>query len=324
VRLPLTLRLLGVLRTRLGGSLAGVDAADVPTAREAIVRLQGGPLGRAVIGRPPRGVTITDGVVRTDAVPAGLSVRVYRPASAGGVATPAPVVLNFHGGGFVQGDLAQSQWFCGHVAHASGATVISVDYRLAPEHRFPTPVQDCYDVTAAVAADPAAWGVDADRLHVMGDSAGGNIATVVCLMARDRRRRGEPAPRIASQALIYPGVEMVDVLPSERAIPHAPILSAADIRGYHALYLGDADGTDPYASPLRADLTDLPRALVQTAEHDPLRDHGERYATALAAAGVPVRHTCYVGAAHGYIATAGITGGVSHQAVWEVAHSTRG
>lgn len=321
MRLPLTLRLLGVLRTRLGGSLAGVAAADVPSAREAVVRLQAGPLGRAVIGRPPRDVTVSDTVIPTGAVPAGLPVRVYRSA---GVGTSAPVVLNFHGGGFVQGDLAQSQWFCGHVAHASGSTVISVDYRLAPEHRFPTPVQDCYDVTAAVAADPGAWGVDADRLHVMGDSAGGNIATVVCLMARDRRRHGEPAPRIASQALIYPGVEMIDVLPSERAIPHAPILSAADIRGYHALYLGDGDGTDPYASPLRADLTDLPRALIQTAEHDPLRDHGDLYATALAAAGVPVRHTCYVGAAHGYVATAGFTGGVSHQAVWEVAHSIRG
>lgn len=321
MRLPLTVRVLGALRTRLGGSLAHLDPDAVPTARAAVTRLQAGPLGRAVIGRRPPDVAVEDTVVRTATVPTGLSARVYRPPSTD---APAPVVLNFHGGGFVQGDLDQSEWFCGHVARAAGIVVISLDYRLAPEHRFPIPVQDCYDATAAVAAAPGTWGIDPSRVHVMGDSAGGNIATVVCLMARDRRRRGEDAPAIASQALVYPGVEMVDVLPSERAIPHAPFLSASDIRGFHALYLGDADGTDPYASPLRADLSDLPPALVQTAEHDPLRDHGERYAAALAAAGVPVRHTRYVGAAHGYVATAGVTAGVSHQAVWEVAHSLRG
>ena len=113
--------------------------------------------------------------------------------------------------------------------------------------------------------------------------------------------------------------ELIEVLPSERAIPVAPLLRAVDIRGFSRLYLGDGDGTEPYASPLRADLTDLPRALVQTAEHDPLRDHGELYAAALARAGVPVRHTEYQGAAHGYISTSGLTPWVSHQAAWEVA-----
>ncbi|WP_433033695.1 alpha/beta hydrolase [Actinomycetospora sp. CA-053990] len=253
-------------------------------------------------------------------MPGGLPVRVYRPADS---ASPAPVVVNFHGGGFVQGDLDQSEWFCAHVAREGSVVVVSVDYRLAPEHTFPVPAQDCYDAVAALVADARAWGIDPARVAVMGDSAGGNLATVVCLMARDRRLDGLDAPAIAAQVLVYPGTEMVDVLPSERAIPVAPILSAADIRGFHTLYLAGADGTHPYASPLRADLAGLPPALVQTAEHDPLRDHGERYVEALDAAGVPVRHTRYLGAAHGYVATATLTPRTSLQAVAEIAAFVR-
>jgi acetyl esterase len=316
VRLPLRLRLLGALRRRLGGSVAHLPPAEVPAARAAVLELQHGPLGRAVLGRPPRDVVVEEARLPTAAVPEGLPVRVYRPPSTG---TPAPAVVNFHGGGFVQGDLEQSDWFCAQVAHAGSVVVVSVDYRLAPEVTFPVPAQDCYDAVAALAAAPGRFGIDPSRLAVMGDSAGGNLATVVCLMARDRLRDGRDAPVVAAQALVYPGVEMVDVLPSERAIPVAPILSAADIRGFHALYLGGADGTHPYASPLRADLTGLPPALVQTAEHDPLRDHGERYVEALDAAGVPVRHTRYLGAAHGYVATGGLTPRTSLQAVAEVA-----
>jgi acetyl esterase len=319
VRLPLGLRLLGALRRRLGGSVAHLAPDAVPAAREAVLRLQHGPLGRVVIGPAPRDVTIIDARLPTAAVPEGLPVRVYRPA---GSASPAPVVVNFHGGGFVQGDLDQSEWFCAHVAREGSVVVVSVDYRLAPEHTFPVPAQDCYDAVAALVADARAWGLDPARVAVMGDSAGGNLATVVCLMARDRRLDGHPnrhdAPAIAAQVLVYPGTEMVDVLPSERAIPVAPILSAADIRGFHALYLAGADGTHPYASPLRAELAGLPPALVQTAEHDPLRDHGERYVEALDAAGVPVRHTRYLGAAHGYVATATLTPRTSLQAVAEI------
>jgi acetyl esterase len=273
------------------------------------------------MGTPPRDVLVEDAPLPTAAVPEGLPVRLYRPPSTD---APAPAVVNFHGGGFVQGDLDQSEWFCAHVAREASAVVVSVDYRLAPEHPFPVPAQDCHDAVAALAADPGRWGIDPGRLAVMGDSAGGNLATVVCLMARDRRRDGLDAPTVAAQVLVYPGVEMVDVLPSERAIPVAPILSAADIRGFHALYLAGGDGTDPYASPLRADLAGLPPALVQTAEHDPLRDHGERYVEALDAAGVPVRHTRYLGAAHGYVATGGLTPQTSLQAVAEVAAFLRG
>ena len=301
--------------------MAHLDPADVPAAREAVLRLQHGPLGRAIIGSAPRDVTIVDARLPTAGVPEGLPVRVYRPARGD---SPAPVVVNFHGGGFVQGDLDQSEWFCAQVAREGSTVVVSVDYRLAPEHTFPVPAQDCYDAVAALVADAHAWGLDPARVAVMGDSAGGNLATVVCLMARDRRVDGLDAPAIAAQVLVYPGVEMVEVLPSERAIPVAPILSAADIRGFHALYLGGADGTHPYASPLRAELAGLPPALVQTAEHDPLRDHGEHYVEALGAAGVPVRHTRYLGAAHGYVATGGLTPQTSLQAVAEIAAFLRG
>ena len=236
---------------------------------------------------------------------------------------PAPLVVNFHGGGYVQGDLAQSDWFCGQVSLLAGAVVVSVDYRLAPEHPFPIPAQDAYAATAALAAEPGRWGIDPARVAVMGDSAGGNLATVVCLMARDARHRGERAPVIGAQCLVYPGTEMVEVLPSERAIPYAPILNASDIRGFVSLYLAGADGTVPYASPLRADLTDLPPALVQTAEHDPLRDHGTQYVDALRGAGVPVRHTEYQGTPHGYISMPRLLPSVAHQAAWEVAHWVR-
>lgn len=321
MRLPWTIRLLGAAMRRLGRPASLATPAEAPARRASSRRLQATPFGRAVVRRRPRDVGVEESLVVTDAVPAGLPVRVYRPPTSD---VPSPVMMNFHGGGFVQGSLDQSDWFCGEVARAAGVVVVSVDYRLAPEHPFPVPAEDCYAATAAIAAEPGRWAVDAERLGVMGDSAGGTLATVVCLMARDHRRAGRPAPTIRAQALVYPGAEMIDILPSERAIPIAPLLTAADIRGFSRLYLADGDGADPYASPLRADLTELPPALVQTAEHDPLRDHGELYAAALAEAGVPVRHTRYQGAAHGYVSTAGLTARVSQQAVWEVAHHLAG
>ncbi|MEJ2867107.1 alpha/beta hydrolase [Actinomycetospora sp. OC33-EN08] len=319
MRLPLRTRVLGTLRSALSGSVADLPPADVPAARERSGRIQAGPAGRAVVGRHDRRVVTEDASLELP--DATLPVRVYRPPHL--AAVPAPVVVNFHGGGFVQGDLDQSDWYCGQVALLAGVVVVSVDYRLAPEHPFPGPADDCYGAVAALVADPGRWGIDPARVAVTGDSAGGNLATVVCLMARDARRRGEDAPTIGAQCLVYPGVEMVDVLPSERAIPTAPILHASDIRGFHRLYLGGADGTDPYASPLRADLTGLPPALVQTAEHDPLRDHGIRYADALRAAGVTVRHTDYQGACHGYISLPRLLPTTAHQAAWEVAEWVR-
>jgi acetyl esterase len=207
-------------------------------------------------------------------------------------------VLNFHGGGWVSGNLRQSEWWASSIAARSGAVVVSVDYRLAPEHPFPTPVEDCYAATKWVTEHADELGVDARRVAVMGDSAGGNIAAVVCLMARDRG-----GPHISLQVLIYPGVDFLTEFPSKLENADAPILGKKDVDNAHRLYFHGSSGdrADPYASPLRAKHADLPPAVIQTAQYDPIRDEGAAYAQALREAGVPVRYTNYVDAVHGYI-----------------------
>ncbi len=244
--------------------------------------------------------------------PAGdIPVRVYRPARA--AAGPRPLILNFHGGGFVFGDLRLADWMCSSAAVTVGAVVVSVDYRLAPRHRFPAAVDDCY--AALVWAAENATGLGAGRptglgagspgqtapppIGVMGESAGGNLAAVMCLLARDRG-----GPRISHQALLYPPTDMTR-MPRKSAT--ALIIPEADMLAYRRLYLGDADPADPRVSPLlAADHTGLPPALIQVGEHDPLREDGARYAAALRSAGVIVRFTEYVGMPHGYLNFPGI------------------
>ena len=244
--------------------------------------------------------------------PAGdIPVRVYRAARA--AAGPRPLILNFHGGGFVFGDLRLADWMCSSAAVTVGAVVVSVEYRLAPRHRFPAAVDDCY--AALVWAAENATGLGAGRptglgagspgqtapppIGVMGESAGGNLAAVMCLLARDRG-----GPRISHQALLYPPTDMTR-MPRKSAT--ALIIPEADMLAYRRLYLGDADPADPRVSPLlAADHTGLPPALIQVGEHDPLREDGARYAAALRSAGVPVRFTEYVGMPHGYLNFPGI------------------
>ncbi len=258
--------------------------------RKRLIRLR---VATLVVGRVPSDVRIDQSAaVLADGVT--LPLRIYRPATP--LSVPPPVVVNYHGGGFALGDPQQSEWWCASVAAGSGAVVVSVDYRLAPEHRFPTPVHDCYAATCWVAEHAAALGVDGSRLAVMGDSAGGNLAAVVSAMARDH---GGPA--IALQVLIYPVVDFVDTYPSEVENAEAPVLTKADMDTFEALYLTAEQKPSPLASVLRGTHEGLPPALVQTAEHDPLRDQGTAYAAALRAAGVPVRLTNYVDAVHGYI-----------------------
>jgi acetyl esterase len=265
--------------------------------RNRLLRL---PAARLVAGRTHRGVEVVETAAKASDGTA-LPLRLHRPRGRDG--ETLPVVLNFHGGGWVSGDVRQSEWWASSVAALAGVVVVSVEYRLAPEHPFPGPPEDCYDATAWVAEHADELGVDPQRLAVMGDSAGGNLAAVVSLMARDR---GGPA--IAAQVLMYPSVDLAGDFPSERENANAPIVTSKDVANTPGLYFHGStrEMSDPYASPLRADHHGLPPALIQTAQHDPLRDHGPAYADALRAAGVPVRLTNYVDAVHGYVSVPGV------------------
>jgi acetyl esterase len=266
--------------------------------RKRLFRL---PVARVITGWPDRSVEISDTTMRLED-DTDLPLRIYRPKAGG--AEPLPVVVNFHGGGWVSGDARQSEWWCAGVAAGAGVAVISVEYRLAPEHPFPTATEDCYAVAKWVAEHGAELGVEGARLTVMGDSAGGNLAAVVTLMARDR-----VAPDIALQVLIYPSVAVGVDFPSKHENADAPVLTAKDVANTPRLYLlgTDADTKDPYVSPLYAEHHDLPPTLIQTAQYDPLRDEGAAYAAALRDAGVDVRLTNYVDAVHGYASLPGIS-----------------
>ncbi|GAA0495630.1 alpha/beta hydrolase [Streptomyces olivaceiscleroticus] len=234
--------------------------------------------------------------------PAGapeVPVRLYRPRASGGA--PLPVVVFCHGGGFVICDLDSHDGMCREMANATGALVVSVDYRRAPEHRFPAAAEDAYAVLCWTAAHAADLGGDPARLAVAGDSAGGNLAAVLPLMARDR---GGPMP--VFQLLIYPMLDPARNTPSYRDNARGYFVTADHLRWYWEQYLGDRSGAHPYASPLAApDLSGLPPAHVLTAEYDPLRDEGETYALRLRESGVPVDVRRYDGVFHGFFGMAG-------------------
>ena len=226
--------------------------------------------------------------------PAGeLPVRVYTPD---GLA-PFPALLWLHGGGWVAGNLDTHDAGCRQIANEAGCVVVSVDYRLAPEHKFPAAAEDCYAATLWVAANAASISADPARLAVGGDSAGGNLAAAVCLMARDRG--GAP---VVFQLLVYPITDYSYDTESYRANAQGYLLTKERMEFYWDAYLGSpAEGCHPYASPLRApDLRGLPPALVITAEFDPLRDEGEAYAARLTEAGVAARVSRWDGMIHAF------------------------
>jgi acetyl esterase len=214
-----------------------------------------------------------------------------------------PVVVWFHGGGWVVGTLDTYDPICRALAAAVPAVVVAVDYRLAPEHRYPAAAEDAYAATLWASRNAAELDGSQQRLAVAGDSAGGNLAAVVALGARDR---GGPA--IGFQLLVYPITDHAMDTASYREHADGYHLTAAGMRWYWDHYLGGADGGAPDASPLRAAFFgDLPPALVITAEHDVLRDEGEAYATRLRAAGVPADISRYPGMVHGFFRWRAVT-----------------
>ena len=286
--------------TRALNALGRFDVArmDLDTIRAVRAREYPSPITRAVLGGRAAGVRTTG----TDL--AGVPVRVYRHAST--PASGAPVVVNLHGGGWVLGNLQQSEWSCSTVAARVGAVVVSVDYRLAPEHPAPACFDDCWAVVRHLSRDASEVGGDATRVAVTGDSAGGNLAALVAIAHRDAVRAGgpdAPAAPLRHQALVYPAVDLTLASTSIHARPHAPVLPRRTIDRFLEHYLtGSHLGpADPAVSPLHADLADVAPALVITADNDPLEDDGERYADALRAAGVPVRYTRYEGVPHGFL-----------------------
>lgn len=222
-------------------------------------------------------------------------VRIYTPAGAGD--GPLPCLVYLHGGGWVLGDLESVDSICRIVANRSGCKVVSVDYPLAPEFKFPAPLNDCYAVTEWVAANAASIGVDPDRLAIGGDSAGGNLSAAVALRARD-----EDGPALRMQVLVYPVTDHYFGTASYDENADGYLLTQDMMRWFWDHYLVDeSQGEDPLASPLRAsDLSGLPPAYVITAEFDPLRDEGEAFAARLAADGVTVTHKRYDGHIHAF------------------------
>ncbi len=245
-----------------------------------------------------------------------IPARAYRPEADGTTAT----IVYLHGGGFVIGDLDTHEGICRLLCRDTGAVVVSVDYRLAPEHPFPAAVDDAWAALTHVAAHIDEFGSDPARLVVGGDSAGGNLAAVCALQARDA-----DLP-LAAQLLIYPAVDLLGDYASRHENAEGYFLTLADMAWFAAHYLGAADGSDPTAlalakdprlSPLHAPtLAGLAPAVVATAEFDPLRDEGDAYAAALADAGVRVEHRQFPGLIHGFYGLEQFSPAIAEASTW--------
>jgi acetyl esterase len=243
------------------------------------------------------GVSATDGALPG---PAGdIAYRRYAPAGHG---APAPGFIFFHGGGMVAGSIETHDRVAAALAEATGCRLISVDYRLAPEHKFPAAIEDAIAATEFVAHNAANFGVDAERLVIGGDSAGATLAAVVCQHAL---RHG---PAIVAQCLICPVLDFEETSPSREAFAESHLIDRATLEADLADYL--PEGTDPAdvrISPLRAlHVAGLPPAIIHTAEFDPMRDEGNAYARKLLAAGVTVEHVCHDGMIHNFHAMSAV------------------
>ncbi|WP_182379267.1 alpha/beta hydrolase [Nocardioides sp. WS12] len=235
----------------------------------------------------------------------GVRVRTYVPDGDG----PHPLLVYFHGGGFILGNLDMHDLTCRFLAREAGASVVNVDYRLAPEHRFPAALDDCFAAVEWAEAHAEELCADTGRLVVMGSSAGGNLAASVAIKARDAGR-----PKIALQVLVNPLLDSAMRGKSLETYAHGHFLERAQVRFFWDQYIGDAPKDDPLLSPAHAEsLAGLPRAIVLTSELDPLRDEGELYANRLASAGCRVQRFRVPGQLHGFL---GMIDAFSDARVW--------
>lgn len=276
-------------------AMAATGAVLSPDLTPAELRA-GMELGRAAAELEDVGSVEDRSIPGPDGDP--LPVRIYTPAGASG---PLPVVVFFHGGGWVIGSIDSHDATVRQMVNRTGMVWVSVDYRLAPEHPFPAGLRDCYAALVWAASEAGSFGGDPARLAVAGDSAGGNLAAAVALLARDRS-----GPSIGFQLLVYPCCDVdPDRWPSMRENAEGYLLSRTMMDWFYGHTFSAADRTDPYAAPIHAtDLTGLPPALLITAEYDPLRDEGEHYGGLLRAAGVDCTVTRYDGMIHGFFGMA--------------------
>jgi len=255
----------------------------------------------ALMAPPPAVAKVLERSI--DGPEGAIRLRVYTPADSG----PFPLMMFFHGSGFVLCSLDTHDGMCRNLAAGIGCVVVSVDYRLAPEHKFPRGPDDCLAATRWAAANAAGLDIDPARVMVAGDSAGGNMAAVTALRIRD-----EGGPRLCGQMLLYPVTDYhTPGTPSYAENADGYGLTRDTMEWFWAHYLtSPVEAENPYASPLRArDLTGLPPAYVTSAEYDPLRDEAERYGMRLRAAGVPTEITRFPGMNHGFLFWVGVVGG---------------
>jgi acetyl esterase len=246
---------------------------------------------------------------------ADLPIRIYRPNGTG----PLPAIVQFHGSAFTIANIAVSDSAHRALANSTGCIVVAVNYQKAPEHKFPIPFNDAYASTQWVFKNAERLGIDKSRIGIAGDSAGGNLAAAVCLRARD-----EQGPKLAFQLLIYPTVDSRSTRPSMSENAEGYMLSAAACTWAYEQYIQNPeDYKNPYVAPIYAtDMSNLPSAIVLTAEFDPLRDEGEEYAKLLSEAGVKVISRRYEGMIHGFFWSAGVIDG-SKRLINDIGHDVR-